>query len=156
VKFAAPARVTLRPAEEADLGFLWDLQESTMRPYIEATWGWDEAWQRQHFRRFKDPARIQIVELEGRAIGSIGLERYSDHIYVGAFQIEPAHQNRGIGTQLLRDVLADAKRADLPVKLQVLKMNPAKRLYERLGFSVSDETDTHFEMRHDRIGQSNP
>jgi hypothetical protein len=29
----------------------------------------------------------------------------------------------------------------------VLKVNPARRLYERLGLVVVGETDTHFEMR---------
>ena len=40
-----------------------------------------------------------------------------------------------------------ADAAHLPLELQVLKVNPAKGLYERLGLAVIDETKTHYLMR---------
>ncbi len=40
----------------------------------------------------------------------------------------------------------DADLRRLPVRLQVIKGNPARNLYERLGFTVTGETDTHLLM----------
>ena len=46
----------------------------------------------------------------------------------------PDHRGRGIGARLLRDVLHEATAAGLPVRLSVERSNPARSLYERLGF----------------------
>ena len=46
----------------------------------------------------------------------------------------PAVRGRGIGTGLLEDLLAEAREAGRPVRLKVVLTNPARRLYERLGF----------------------
>jgi ribosomal protein S18 acetylase RimI-like enzyme len=47
----------------------------------------------------------------------------------------PEHRGKGIGTRLLRDVIAQGKR----VTIHVERMNPALRLYERLGFEVAED-----------------
>lgn len=59
----------------------------------------------------------------------------------------PAYQRRGIGAAILRDVIAEARAGGHAVALRVLKVNPARRLYERLGFAVVGESDTHYLMR---------
>ena len=58
----------------------------------------------------------------------------------------PEAQGRGIGTRLVEEVLAASRATRRPVRLRVLRVNPARRLYERLGFKVTGETETHFEM----------
>jgi ribosomal protein S18 acetylase RimI-like enzyme len=50
----------------------------------------------------------------------------------------PPWRNRGIGTQLTRIVLEYADMLRLPASLHVEPFNPAKRMYERLGFVVSE------------------
>jgi ribosomal protein S18 acetylase RimI-like enzyme len=62
-------------------------------------------------------------------------------------QIAPEHQGRGIGECALQTVLLAAQADALPVMLKVLKGNPAKRLYERLGFETVDEDERQFHMR---------
>ena len=59
----------------------------------------------------------------------------------------PEHQGRGIGERALQTVLQAAQADALPVTLKVLKGNPAKRLYERLGFETVDEDERQFHMR---------
>jgi ribosomal protein S18 acetylase RimI-like enzyme len=44
-------------------------------------------------------------------------------------------------------MLDTARALNLPAALQVLKTNPAKQLYERLGFQVTGETASHYLMR---------
>jgi hypothetical protein len=53
---------------------------------------------------------------------------------------------RGVGSAIVRDVLARGRAARMPVRLRVLRTNPARRVYERLGFAVTRESATHVEM----------
>jgi ribosomal protein S18 acetylase RimI-like enzyme len=61
--------------------------------------------------------------------------------------IVPEHQNRGTGTEVVRSVIVEAETQNMPLYLSVLKVNPARRLYERLGFVVIEETEHHFRMK---------
>jgi orotate phosphoribosyltransferase len=62
-------------------------------------------------------------------------------------EIHPEYQRKGIGTTLINNIIADSAQNMKPVRLRVLKVNPAKGLYERLGFSTVEETSTHYIMR---------
>ena len=82
-------------------------------------------------------------------IGHLSVRRTDDEIFLAAIAIAPEQQNQGIASQLLQDLLSESDRSHLPVTLQVLKVNPARRLYERLGFAHTGETSTHYLMRRD-------
>ncbi len=64
-------------------------------------------------------------------------------VFLSSILLVPAFQNRGIGTRLITELVATSQK---PVRLQVLQVNPARRLYEKLGFVVYGRTDTHIEM----------
>ncbi|MGD1931063.1 MAG: GNAT family N-acetyltransferase [Leptolyngbyaceae cyanobacterium] len=49
--------------------------------------------------------------------------------------IYPGLQRQGYGSQVIGDIIAQADEKGLPVELQVVKINPAIALYERLGFA---------------------
>lgn len=143
-----PDTIDLRPATADDRKFLWELHRTSIRPYVEATWGWDEAWQVAHFRERFDPAQFEIVEMEGTAVGCLRVERRPDALFLSVIEIAPAYQGRGIGTSLIRSLMAEAAGRGQPVELQVLRANPAaRRLYERLGFVLTSESETHYRMR---------
>ena len=74
--------ITLRPSTRDDYDFLWTLLVDTLRPYVEATWGWDEAYQRARFRDHFDPARQDIVLVDGVAVGVFRVERRKDSIFL--------------------------------------------------------------------------
>ena len=138
--------VSLRPATESDYDYLWWLHGATMRTYVEAIWGWDEAVQRQLFDDRFDPARMEIIESAGQAVGYISVERRRGFIFLSAIEVAPDFQSQGIGTHLIRDLQDEAERQGIPLRLRVLKGNPARRLYERLGFAATGDTETHITM----------
>ena len=138
--------VSLRPATENDYDFLWWLHGATMRTYVAAIWGWDEAVQWQFFQDRFDPARLEIIESAGEAVGYISVERHGEFIFLSAIEVAPEVQSQGIGTRLIRDLQDEAERQCIPLRLQVLQGNPARRLYERLGFAATGETETHIMM----------
>jgi ribosomal protein S18 acetylase RimI-like enzyme len=118
-----------------------------MRDYVEQTWGWDEDWQRAYFHMRFDPVKNRVVVLDGRDVGVISVQRQEEAVHLSTLYILPRYQGQGIGTQLLNDLLAAAFREGLPVTLRVLKVNPAKRLYERLGFVVVEEDEVRYVMK---------
>ena len=136
---------TLRPASPDDFEFLFRLRAAALGPYVAQIWGWDEGDQRQRFARAFDPSRYQIVQSE-EAIGAIEVERRAHDIYLANIELLPEHQGKGIGAALIRSIITEADAAHLPVALQVFKINPARRLYERLGFVVTGESENHYQM----------
>lgn len=63
-----------------------------------------------------------------------------------ASDVHPDHQGKGIGTAIVSDIIADGQRKGKPVRSHVRKVDPARNLFERLGFSLIEETKTHFSM----------
>ena len=145
----ASAPLGLRPAQAGDREFLFALRKAALGPYVVATYGpWDEAAQRAAFfaRLERTLATHEIVERFGAPIGCLSVVRSADEIRLNRIFLLPNLQKQGLGAQLLAALLAEADAAQLPVRLRTLRVSPARRLYERLGFAVTDETDTHFLM----------
>jgi ribosomal protein S18 acetylase RimI-like enzyme len=139
-------RISFRPAIENDFDFLYALHRATMKEYVNKTWG-ENAFQESMFRKNFVPSQIQVITLAGNDIGMISLEETNEDIYLRVIEIHPMCQRQGLGTTIIQKIIEAAARQKKPVRLQVLKVNPAKSLYERLGFSVIEETTTHFIMK---------
>lgn len=88
----------------------------------------------------------EIIELNGRPIGLLKVIRSPTEWRVSQIQLLPEHQGKGIGTKLLEEVLANARAAGLVVTLSALKINPAVRLYRRLGFTTETESEKSVSM----------
>ena len=93
-----------------------------------------------------DPAKSQILVVDGQDAGVASVEQRAEEYFVASIAVAPSWQRRGLGTAVIRDVQAQAAHERKPVRLQVLKVNPARRLYERLGFAVTSETVTHYQL----------
>lgn len=131
----------LRTASQDDFEFVHALKRSGYREHVIATYGeWDEQWLASRF----DPAAVQIVVVEGRAVGELVVQWDADPVFLDAIEIMPEFRGRGIGTVIIRDVVARARREGKAVRLQAFKVNGrAIRLYERLGFREYGATATH-------------
>jgi ribosomal protein S18 acetylase RimI-like enzyme len=140
------AEITLRPADQEDMPFLLDLRQQTMNPHVFAsglTPSVDEHVQRILFRF--DCA--QIVQLASQAVGLVKIARDDKDWHLIQIQLKPALQGQGLGTQLVQSVIDDARNHGASLGLKVFKLNPARRLYERLGFVVIAETAYGLEMQ---------
>lgn len=143
-----PTNYKLRQATHNDHDFLYHLHIATIRDAVEATWGWDEEFQRRYFEEHWDPGPRQIIVVEGQDVGVVQVEMYQDEIFLALIEVAPEWQGKGIGSTVIRDVQAQAREAGLPLTLHVLKANPkARRLYERLGFVVVEEREERVVMR---------
>ena len=90
---------------------------------------------------------MQIITCDGQDIGMISVEERGEEFFLRTIAIHPTYQRQGLGTSIIRQIIADAARQMKPTSLRVLKVNPAKRLYDRLGFRIVEETPTHYIMR---------
>jgi len=124
--------------------FVFQVKKAALGKYIERTWGWDEAFQRDFHVREYDPTRTEIISWQGTDVGWLEVNSASDNIRLTGIYILPEYQSRGIGSAMIREVMREAAATQLPVTLEVLKVNPrAQTLYEKLGFVVTGETETH-------------
>jgi ribosomal protein S18 acetylase RimI-like enzyme len=136
----------LRSATQEDVPFLLELRRETMHPHVLASGlvPSEEHDARRVLFRF-DCA--QIIMLAGEPVGLLKLLREGTDWYLSEVQLKPSLQKQGLGTQLVQSVITDAQLAGASVRLDVLKSNPARRLYQRLGFTVISETPIALEMR---------
>jgi ribosomal protein S18 acetylase RimI-like enzyme len=141
--------IQLKPATAAHYRFALDLYLSTMRPYTEQLMVWDDEKQQASFATLWELEEVRIVTLDGNDVGWLQLQESPTEVRLLQFFIAPDQQRNGIGTEVLRDLLADWQAMAKPIVLSVLKNNPARRLYERSGFSVVGDTDVKYEMKLD-------
>ncbi len=138
----------LRKATEGDFYRLLSIRNLVLREYILQVRGWDEAREEARFRRNFDAETTQVVMSGDLVVGFLGVREEDDHLYIAQAYIIPEYQGRGIGTSLIREVLA----RDQPVELWVMTSNTgARRLYERLGFQVTGEENDHYRMRAETV-----
>ena len=63
--------------------------------------------------------------------------------------LDRSFQRQGIGTRVMQIVIEEAQRQSKAVTLGVVKINPARRLYERLGFRTTGEDEYKLYMRRE-------
>lgn len=149
----------LVPRQESDKEAIYLLNRRCYRDVVERQFGlWDEDFQRAHFDRKWRESAYQKIIVRGEMAGVLVVEDHADHIFLAEIQIDPGLQGRGLGSKVLSDVIARAAEANLPVRLRVLVLSDARRLYGRHGFVVTDRTETHYLMStgEDPVGASHP
>ena len=141
---APPAAVALRSTRAGDEAHLFAVYASTRAGEL-ARVDWNET-QKENFlrmqfdaqRRFYESeypgAEFQIILVANEPAGRLYVHRREREIRIMDIALLPDFRGRGIGTALLNDILAEGGRTARSVTIHVESFNPARRLYERLGF----------------------
>lgn len=103
--------------------------------------------QHQYYQDVYAGANFQIILLNGQPIGRLYLARWSHEIRIIDIALLSQFRNSGIGTALLKDLLAEAAQAGQAVTIHVEKFNQALRLYERLGFVKTLDKGVYFFLK---------
>ena len=140
----AESKVTLRSARPDENDFLLCVYASTRLDELSPipwTQAQKDAFVRQQFqaqdyeyRRNYLHASFDVIEVDGEPAGRLYVNRGSEDIRIIDVVLLPEHRGRGIGSALLRSLLEEAGEARKSVSIHVEIHNPARRLYERLGF----------------------
>ena len=139
----------LRRVADADRAFLLDLYASVREPELAQVW-WDASAKRAfiaqqfaaqdaHYRRHYDGATLDVIEVDGEPAGRLYVHRGPRDIRIMDIALIPPFRGRGIGSGLLRALIAEAEVSARTLSIHVEMNNPARRLYERLGFRPAGE-----------------
>jgi ribosomal protein S18 acetylase RimI-like enzyme len=147
----------LRPATEADRDFLLELYASTREQEL-AQVDWDEgarqafvehqfSAQDQHYRSNYPGATLDVIEVEGERAGRLYVYRGEEDIRIMDIAVAPEFRGRGIGTALIEELMAEAGSTGRSLSIHVEMQNPARALYERLGFVAVGEHGVYVLMK---------
>jgi ribosomal protein S18 acetylase RimI-like enzyme len=148
--------ISLRPFHPDDQEFLFELYASTRLHEI-AGFGWPPT-QQEMFLRMQFNAQYrsyeaaygqaehQIVEQDSKPVGRIMVLWEKDFALLVDIALLAEYRGRAIGGELLHDLIRKCTSAGVPLRLQVLKTNPALRLYQRLGFATTGEDQMYIQM----------
>jgi ribosomal protein S18 acetylase RimI-like enzyme len=124
------------------------LYAAVLQDHITKIWGWDESWQQRDFDDHFVPGNIQVAIVNDSIVAYIHVDPTDAAPHVRMMCVAPDYQRQGIGGALLNTIVQDCAAQRQDVVLLVFRINTdAKRFYERLGFTVCGETDTHYKMR---------
>lgn len=143
-----PEGLALREERAEDIEFLAALYASARAEEMRSA-PWSEAdkarflrqqfeLQGRHYHQFYPNAQWLVIEREGHALGRLYLSLGADELRLMDIALIAEERGRGLGTALMRLVLAYAEKHQVPVGLHVETFNPALRLYDRLGFRLGE------------------
>ena len=159
----ATSSVTLRSVEPEDYPLLRAVYASTRDDEL-ALVPWDDA-QREEFLRQQfdaqdayyrenyDNTRFDVIEVDGRPVGRLYIARWEDEIRIVDIALLPELRGFGVGTELLRDLLDEAAAAGKRLTIHVEKLNRARALYERLGFTEAADRGVYVLMEAEPGGK---
>lgn len=153
LRAAAAFGISYRPMTEDDLPFVAALYASTRTEELAAT-GWPEAMQaaflaqqhqaqHAHYRGTWPDGEWLLIERDGEAIGRLYLAEEEGDLLLVDISLLPDARGGGVGTAILTDLVAGETRA---IRLHVQRTNPARRLYERLGFTIVEVQPIYLRM----------
>lgn len=146
-----PVDITLRRARAEDFPFCEAIYFTEM-DRIMTDLGMDKARQRLTFKGGWRAAEVRIIRLDTRDIGWMQTQDERDDLYLSQLFIDAAFQNRGIGGEVVARLLRQTDADGVATTLSVVKSNPARRLYERLGFAHTHQDERKFYMRREAGG----
>ena len=141
--------ITLRDSTIEDEPFLREVyactreQELAMVPWNDdqknAFLRFQFAAQHAYYHEQYPDAGYQIVLKDGDPVGRLYVARKPSEIKILDLTVLPQHRNKGIGSQLMNEILSEANIAGKRVLIWVEQSSPAQELFKRLGFAKIED-----------------
>ncbi len=150
------AAYSLRPVRQEDETLLLELYSSTRADEM-ALVPWDAAQkqaflqmqfsaQQKHYRAYFPHATHEMILAEGQSIGRLYVDRRATEIRILDITLLPQRRGRGIGTEILRELLKEADREKKSCSIYVESFNRSLGLFQRLGFVKTEESGASWLM----------
>ncbi len=143
------SRFDLRQAHRSDYRFAESLYIDSMKSLLTELDEWNEREIISKFKQYFELDEVQIIMVDGADVGWLQISETEHAINLDQVYLLEGFRARGIGSQLIRDLLATAKSEKKPVLLSVVRNNVAVTLYQRLGFRITEEEGYKLHMRWD-------
>ena len=142
-------RIHLGDIVQGDEPFLLQVYASTRLDEVAVT-GWNPAQinaflaqqfaaQHAHYQTHYAGAQFSVIMDGETAIGRLYVARWPREIRIVDIALLPQHRGCGVGARLIEEIQAEGRVSGRPVSIHVERMNPALRLYERLGFRETED-----------------
>ncbi|HKK74359.1 MAG TPA: GNAT family N-acetyltransferase [Saprospiraceae bacterium] len=157
-------KIEYRPIQlPTDLDFLRKLYISTRWEEVAVLLDWTEqqklnflseqfGFQHAHYMEQYRDADFMVIMQRETQIGRLYKDYRSDEIRIIDIALLPEYRGKGIGSQIMQGVLAEAKKKDLAVRIHVERNNPAMKLYDGLGFKKIGDTGVYYFMEWSSTG----
>lgn len=151
------ANVTFRPMEEKDLPLSFEIYASTRREEMSIT-GWptkqieefllsQAAAQNKHYKENYDRAVYEIIQLDGKDIGRLYVDEGRKELRIMELALLPEYRGQGIGRKIMEDLISKSEEKGLYSTLHVEENNPARQLFQRMGFEFVEERGVYHYMK---------
>lgn len=151
--------IALRAAADADMNFLRDVFSSTrMQEFVSAGMPVEQveallvgqfSIQHAYYCQHYPHGRFDIIMQGTSNIGRLYHDWHGDAVQLIDIALLPAYRGAGIGTRLMRAIVAEAARKRMPMRLYVEFENPVRKLYRALGFVPAGENGVYELMCRD-------
>ena len=139
-------KLYFKKAEKTDIDYLFWLRSKTMSNHMSNS-GVEVTEKEQLDRINYNFEDAKIIYFDDEKIGLLKTTEKEFEIEVVQIQLDPKYHGKGLGNKIMQSIIEQAKAKNKTIFLSVLKANPAKKLYDRLGFLTEKETENSFEMR---------
>ncbi len=159
--------LVLKHHSEVDLPFLLRLYTSVRRdefavanwPKLQLNSFLSEQFSAQyhHYCQHYNTEHFDIICSQEQAIGRLFVDYWLDErqeIRIVDISLLPEYRSLGIATYLFKKLFVEAQHLRLAVTVHVERNNPARHLYERLGFTLKTVTDEVYLLMEWRGGSS--
>ncbi len=146
--------IQLEPVREEHLPAMRAIYGSTRKEELSRVPHWSEEMktafidqqfcaQHTYYLENYKGAEFLAIRKDNAIIGRLYLDRDfgGREIRIIDIALLPAWRNKGIGTGILEDLKREAENRQRPLSIHVESFNPAKKLYEKLGFRMVSETN---------------
>jgi ribosomal protein S18 acetylase RimI-like enzyme len=111
----------------------WDEEQKDL--FLRMQFDAQDAWWHENYAA----ASFDVILVDGEPAGRLYVHRGPSEIRIVDIALLPEQRGNGVGTRLLEDLLAEGDASSKSVTIHVERMNPALRLYDRLGFTLAED-----------------
>ena len=150
---SAALGIGYRDAADRDMDFLYEVYAQTRLEELAVTdWTLQQkrvflhqqfTAQHTHYRAHYPGAEWLVIEQCDSPIGRLYIDEWAAEIRIVDIALLPAAQGRGIGSEILSDLVERSERARKPLSIHVEHNNPAMTLYRRLGFTIAGDAGVY-------------
>ncbi len=148
--------ITLRDETDDDAAFLLEVYASARADEMALVPWSDEQkeaflksqldLQLSSYRARYPDASYHIILEDEKAVGRLYVRRENEEIRIMDITVLPHSRNRGVGASLVRNMLAEGLEISKPVTIWIEHFNPSMSLFERLGFTKTQEDGVNWLM----------
>ena len=141
-------QIAFRPASTQDFQYCKRLYFTGMKEINEEL-HLNMAAQAVSFREQWALTQVRIITSDSSDVGWLQSTMQDDVLFIAQLFVDGPFQRKGIGTEVMHRLIGEATLLNHALCLAVVKINPALRLYQRLGFQITHEDDRKFYMKRD-------